>query len=197
MNNDEMQNRLEKDAEIVAKVKKGNTPAYIELVCLYQNRLRSVLSFYCHSREEIEEFTQEAFVEAYTHIDQFDLTCPFFPWLRTIAVNSLRMELRRKDTEKRLGLEYLRRLQMSRAVQNTSLAEEKERLSALDHCVEKLSENNIQIVKEKYRNNRSYADMAELFGSKENALRIRLMRIRESLRQCIERYLHREGEQVI
>ena len=197
MSSFEIQNRIQKDAEVVKKVKKGDKSAYIELVYLYQNRLRSFLSFYCHSKDEIEEFTQEAFVEAYTHINQFDLTSPFFPWLRTIALNSLRMELRRKDTEKRLGTEYLRRIQMSRSARKDSHEKEKERLAALDHCVEKLSLKNIQIVKERYSNNRSYADISRIFDSKENALRIRLMRIRESLRQCIEQCLRNtEGQNI-
>jgi len=33
-----------------------------------------------------EEVTQDTFVRAYTHLDQFDEHRPFYPWLATIAV---------------------------------------------------------------------------------------------------------------
>jgi RNA polymerase sigma-70 factor (ECF subfamily) len=197
MSSFETENRLKKDAEILIKVKKGDKSAYLDLVYHYQNRLRSFLSFYCHSKDEIEEFTQEAFVEAYSHLNQFDVNSSFFPWLRTIALNSLRMEIRRKSTERRHGLEYLRRLQMSRALQKDAEEEAEKRLSALDQCVQKLPEEHIELIKEKYRNNRSYADMSKIFGSKKNTLRIRLMRIKENLRQCIEHSIHKRGEQNI
>jgi RNA polymerase sigma-70 factor (ECF subfamily) len=176
------------DLDVLEKVRRGDASAYIELVHRYQNRLRSVLSFYCHSAEEIEEFTQDAFVEGFTHIDRFDPSRPFFPWLRTIAVNILRMELRRKDREKRLGAVYLRRVQMARV--EVPGAEEREASDALalDHCLEKLSPRNSRLIEEKYRRGRSYGELADMFGAAEDALRTRMLRIRQKLKQCIRRF---------
>lgn len=194
MNSLTTQQTIRQDAETVRKVRKGDKSAYIDLVYRYQNRLRSVLSFYCHSVEEIEEYTQEAFVEAYTHLDQFKPDLPFFPWLRSIAVNALRLELRRKETDRRLGMEYLERLQMSRVKSKDAEEQEERQLSALDHCMQSLSETNVRLIRKKYRKKCSYTDLAEITGAKENALRVRLMRIRESLRKCIEKYIKSAGK---
>lgn len=186
----------QQDAEIIQRVQQGNTSEYIKLVEAYQNRLRSVLSFYCHSGEEIEEFTQEAFVEGFSKIKQFDTSYSFFPWLRTIAVNMLRMEVRRKSTEKRLGAEYLRRIQMEQAEKKNSENMETAHSIALDHCLKKLSSANLRLIREKYQNSRSYAEISDMVDAGENALRTRMARIREGLRKCIEKFQMQMGGQL-
>jgi RNA polymerase sigma-70 factor (ECF subfamily) len=188
------QNRIRIDAEIIKRVTKGDKSAFSELVYEYQNRLRSVLSFYCSSRDEIDEFMQDAFVDAYTHLKQFKLSQPFFPWLRAIALNALKMELRRKGIDKKAGLEYLRRLQMSEAAKEHASEKEEEHLEALDQCLNQLQTNSSKLLREKYGNKRSYSELAGMFKSTENSLRVRVMRIRESLRECIEKRIQTAGD---
>lgn len=40
-----------------------------------------------HHREDAEDLVQDAFLAALQHIDSFDLSRPFWPWLSRIVVN--------------------------------------------------------------------------------------------------------------
>ena len=103
---------LTQDARAIQRVLVGETAAYAEIVCRYQDPLRSALSFYCFSSDEVEEHLQDAFVQAYRRLHTFDVSAPFFPWLKAIAVDGLLHEIRRRDTASRHAREYLRRVQM-------------------------------------------------------------------------------------
>jgi RNA polymerase sigma-70 factor (ECF subfamily) len=177
------------DASIVSRVMAGDRQAYAELVRGYQGRLRSSLSFYCRSAEEVEEFLQEAFVQAFAHLDQFDAKAPFYPWLKTIALNSLRMEARRRQSHRDAPEEYLRRLQMTR-IENDPLGKEADaRGEALKQCLEKLPKPQADLLLAKYREQKPLGSLAQGLGTTIGALKVRLLRLRQALKECVDRSL--------
>ncbi len=177
------------DAPIVARVLSGDRQAYAELVRAYQSRLRSVLSFYCRSADEVEEFLQEAFVQAYTHLGQFAPAAPFYPWLKTIALNALRMEARRAETRRCHPADYLRHLQLARAEADLAADEAEARGEALKRCLEKLPRPQADLLAAKYREGRPVETLARGMRTTVGALKVRLLRLRESLKQCVDRAL--------
>jgi RNA polymerase sigma-70 factor (ECF subfamily) len=177
------------DPQLALDVLGGNTDAYFELVRRYQHRLRCVLSFHCASADEVEEHVQEAFVNAYAHLDSYDGRSPFFPWLKAIALNALRMELRRRTADQS-ARDYLRGVQMAAA---ESGPDADARLAALEACLRKLDKPQAELVASKYRAGRPLAALARLAGITETAMKVRLFRIREALRECVERSLAAGG----
>jgi RNA polymerase sigma-70 factor (ECF subfamily) len=175
------------DAATVQTVLSGNPQAYAELVRRYQSRLRSVLSFYCRSADEVEEFLQEAFVQAYTHLRRFDPASPFYPWLKTIALNALRMEVRRQEARRARPDEYLRRLQMARVETDPDAGEAEARGAALRRCLEKLPKPQSDLLVAKYREGKPLDALARGLGTTIGALKVRLLRLREALRDCVNR----------
>jgi RNA polymerase sigma-70 factor (ECF subfamily) len=184
---------LRADAELSRRVRAGDRQAFVEIVRRHQARLRSVLSFHCASANEAEELLQEAFVQAWTHFHQYDLDLPFFPWLRTIAVNLLRMEMRRKGTERGKASGYLRHLQMARAEEGDG-SEAEERGSALRLCLEQLPRPQAELLVAKYREGKPLVELAGSLKTTEGALKVRLLRLREALRDCIVRRLSSAAE---
>lgn len=180
------------DASIVHRVLEGEREAYAELVKAHQSRLRSVLSFYCRSSEEVEEFLQEAFVQAYANLRRYDRASPFFPWLKTIALNALRMEVRRKETRRASPLEYLRRLQMEQVGTSEQEDLSEARGTALRRCLEKLPKAQAELLAARYREGRSLQDLAGGLKISLSALKVRLLRLREALRDCIQRHFSME-----
>jgi len=183
---------LETDAAAVRRVLGGERQAYAVLVKAYQGRLRSLLSFYCRSAEEVEEFLQEAFVQAYSGLRQYRPEFPFYPWLRTIALNALRMEIRRKEGFRGEPAEYLRRLQLARVETDSEGSAAESRSAALRHCLEKLPPPQAGLLEAKYREGKPLAELAARLGTSLGALKVRLLRLREALRDCIERRLAAE-----
>ena len=184
---------LQVDAELARRVKAGDRQAFVEIVRRHQTRLRSVLSFHCASSGETEELLQEAFVHAWTHFHQYDSGLPFFPWLRTLAINLLRMEIRRRGSERGRAAAYLRHLQMAQAEEGDG-SEVEARGSALRLCLEQLPRPQADLLQAKYRQGRPLAELAGSLKTTEGALKVRLLRLREALRDCILRRLTSAAE---
>ena len=183
-NNTELQ-----DAEIVRRTLAGEQSAYALLIQRHQTRLRTALSFYLSSRDELEERVQDAFVQAYVSLTRFDSREPFFPWLKSIATNSLKMELRRQETAQRKGGDYLRYLQLSKPEGDAHVAVAEEKSAALQRCLQKILPDEAGLLAGKYIEGYSIAELAVRHSTTEGALKVRLLRLRDVLRNCIEKTL--------
>jgi RNA polymerase sigma-70 factor (ECF subfamily) len=60
---------------------------------------------------------------------------------------------------------------------------------ALERCIRQLPEKSATLVRERYFRQQGTEAIAELFNKSAGAVRVALMRVRESLRQCIEQRL--------
>jgi len=175
------------DSEIVMRVRSGQTEAFAELIRRYQQQLRCALSGYFHSPGDIEEQLQAAFVQAYIHLKDFELTAAFYPWLRAIALNGLRLEFRRQMNTRQRGADYLRHVQLSRLQHETAENTGELRAEALRSCLQKLPDEDAALVKDKYAGERPLRELAQRMSTTEGALKVRLLRLRNVLRLCIEK----------
>jgi RNA polymerase sigma-70 factor, ECF subfamily len=175
------------DSEIILRVRAGKTDVFAELIRRHQHALRCALSFYFHSSSDIEEQLQAAFVQAFVHLKEFDLNQSFYPWLRAIALNGLRQEFRRQQGARLRGADYLRHVQLSRFQYNDSDEIGEQRAAALKNCLQKLPLEDAKLVQDKYAGDQPLRDLAEKLKTTEGALKVRLLRLRNILRLCIEK----------
>ena len=88
------------DAEVVAKVKAGDTDAFEELVRRHGRRIFRSLVGILGNVTEAEDALQDAFLKAFQHLPQFEGRARFSTWLVRIAINTGVQRLRgRKDLE--------------------------------------------------------------------------------------------------
>ncbi|MCB9852952.1 MAG: sigma-70 family RNA polymerase sigma factor [Phycisphaerales bacterium] len=85
----------EREAELIALVRAGDTAAYAELVRTYQDRVFGLCFRMCRNASDAEDLAQEAFVRAYHSLASFDGRARFYTWLFRIAVNVSISERRR------------------------------------------------------------------------------------------------------
>lgn len=78
------------DAELVARVQKGDKRAFDLLVLKYQRKIMRLLSRMIRDQGEIEDVAQEAFIKAYRALPQFRGESAFYTWLYRIAINTAR-----------------------------------------------------------------------------------------------------------
>ncbi|MBB5216773.1 RNA polymerase sigma factor RpoE [Parapusillimonas granuli] len=78
------------DAELVARVQRGDKRAYDLLVLKYQRKIMRLLSRMVRDPSEIEDVAQEAFIKAYRALPQFRGDSAFYTWLYRIAINTAR-----------------------------------------------------------------------------------------------------------
>ncbi|HJD45183.1 MAG TPA: RNA polymerase sigma factor RpoE [Candidatus Paenalcaligenes intestinipullorum] len=83
-------NEREVDADLVARVQKGDKRAFDLLVLKYQRRIMRLLSRMVNDPSEVEDLTQETFIKAYRAMAQFRGESAFYTWLYRIAINTAR-----------------------------------------------------------------------------------------------------------
>jgi RNA polymerase sigma-70 factor (ECF subfamily) len=174
----------------VERAKAGDREAFSQLVRMHQGVVRAYVSAHIRAAETADDLAQEVFLRAFRRLDAFVLpeTGTVRPWLLGIARNLLleqlrapaRLELRAGDLEALLD----RRLVESGP---RDPLEVERRIEALQRCVEKLAPAASALVVRHYFDRRTLASLAAEEKKQESALRMRLLRIREALRSCIER----------
>jgi len=173
---------------IVARVLSGDLDAYGEIVQAYQQEVWQVVSSMLFDNKKTEDLVQQAFINAYRHLDRFEPGRDFGRWLKEIARNLVRDELRARCREDH-RLELYRRHLLS-ACSDPAGAEAEHRLAGvLAGCEQKLPSAAAQLVNLRYRQALNFAQIASRVGRTVEATRQQLARIRLTLRDCILKQL--------
>jgi len=83
------------DAEVVDRVRAGETALYELLMRRYNQRLFRVIRSVVINDLEAEDVLQEAWVSAYEHLDQFEGRASFSTWVTRIAYHAALSRLRK------------------------------------------------------------------------------------------------------
>jgi RNA polymerase sigma factor (sigma-70 family) len=78
------------DADLVARVRQGDADAFTSLVERYRDAIYGLAFHELHDFEDARDVAQEAFIQAYMHLDQLRDPERFGPWLRQVTVNRCR-----------------------------------------------------------------------------------------------------------
>jgi RNA polymerase sigma-70 factor, ECF subfamily len=84
------------DFALLTRAKEGDVDAFAEIVHRYEHRVRAVLLRLLDDDRDVEEATQDCFVQAWRNLDRFRAEASVFTWLYRIAVNEALARLRRK-----------------------------------------------------------------------------------------------------
>ena len=169
------------DAELVQRVRQGNLEAYGLLMVRYRLRFGRYAFHLLGNESDAEDALQDAFFLAYRSIGQCREPARFGAWLFRILVNRCRTAAvrRRRDVARRAPLEAADRIGVAQAADNSVTREEIQR--ALAALVPEQREAFLL----KYVEELSYAEMVELTGAGESALKMRVKRACERLRDLL------------
>lgn len=93
--NSELATETVDDLALVRACQSGDVTAFEELIKRYDVKLLRLACLITHNREDAEEAVQDAFLKAYTGLNQFDEKASFSIWLTRFAVNESLMKLRK------------------------------------------------------------------------------------------------------
>ena len=88
--------RASDDRRLLAQARGGEVEAFAELVRRHEHRVRAGLYRLLDDERDVEEATQDSFVQAWRNLDRFRGEAAVFTWLYRIAVNEALGRLRRK-----------------------------------------------------------------------------------------------------
>ena len=133
----------------------------------------------------VDDLAQDAFVVAYREMDSYDPDRDFGKWLRGIARNLVRNELRKQGRHRRILHESLSQHLLDLAENEKDRGVDVTQLSALRDCVEQLPGKSRELVRSRYFEGWDATILADKFEMKAATVRQTLLRIRRQLYQCV------------
>jgi RNA polymerase sigma-70 factor (ECF subfamily) len=94
------------EERLVQQAQRGDQCAFEDLVRRYQDRLFTSLIRLTGSRDDAEDFVQEAMIQAYLRLNTFQGKSSFYTWLYRIAIN-LVFSGRRRRRLRTVSLEHV------------------------------------------------------------------------------------------
>jgi RNA polymerase sigma-70 factor, ECF subfamily len=180
---DTVEGRPLEDAELIARAKRGDVPAFEELVRRYRQVAFRTAYLVTRSSADAEDATQEAFVKAYYALHRFHADAELRPWLLRIVANEARN--RRRSARRRESL--VLRLAEDRPSGASAQAPEAAAVSAdaartLLAVLSDLPERDRLVVSYRYLLQLSEAETAAALGIRPGTVKSRLSRALERLR---------------
>lgn len=189
----------DEERALLAALRAGDELAYQQLVRRYGGRLLAVARRLLRSEEEARDALQEAFVQAFRGLARFEGQSRLSTWLHRIVVNAALMRLRSRRSRPEEPLEPLlpdfqqdghtvRRFASWCAdpEQLASRAEIRRRVRA---AIDRLPESARTVLVLRDLEELDTAEVATRLGVTANAVKIRLHRARQALRELLEREL--------
>ena len=160
---------------------------FAQLVAQQHQQLRSFVRTLGVAPDWVDDLAQEALLVAWRERDSFDRQRDLGKWLRGIARNLVRNELRKKKRQERLLYQGLAELLVRAAeVEPQTESWAQCRVPMLRDCVEQLAPKSRELVSGRYGDGWKAPDLADHFNMTPTAVRQALMRIRLQLKRCIE-----------
>jgi RNA polymerase sigma-70 factor (ECF subfamily) len=172
------------------------TRRFETLVLQHQVRLRVFVRSLGVDADWVDDVAQEACLIAFRQWDSFDQSRDFGKWVRGIAANIVRNDLRKDARRQRLMHSELADILLKRqegANVRPAARAEPMKVDAIGDCIAELGPTSRKVVEGRYHEDLRAPELAELFDMTASNIRQMLVRIRRQLKQCVELRLLREA----
>ena len=181
---------------LVQAAKGGDLEAFSQLVKRYDRNIFRIAQHITHNEEDAQDVVQEAFLKAYTNLEQFQGNSKFYTWLVRIAVNEALMKLRRRRADKTVSIDEDVETEdgsMPREVADWSpnpeqLFGQSELGDILKKTIQGLSPGFRTVFVLRDVEGLSTEETAEMLGLSVPAVKSRLLRARLQLRERLTKY---------
>jgi len=133
----------------------------------------------------VDDIAQESFLTAYREWDSFDQSRDFGKWIRGIAANIVRNEIRKTTRRHRLLHSDLAEVLLRRQSELQDSAEPVT-VEAIRKCLGNLTPKCRDVVQARYRDGESAPEIAKRFELTASNVRQMLVRIRQQIKHCVE-----------
>ena len=93
------------DSVLVERVRAGEREAFSELVERHARKIFRLARHITKNDDDASDVLQDAFLKAYSRLDQFHGDAKFYTWLVRIAVNEALMRLRKRKGDRTVSLD--------------------------------------------------------------------------------------------
>jgi RNA polymerase sigma-70 factor (ECF subfamily) len=175
--------------EIITRVRGGETHLYGELVRRYRPAVRRIALLMLADGLVTENVVQQTFINAYERLDDFRRGEEFGHWVKAIARNLVRDELKKSSRERGRMALYRDYLIAKLSTEDQGERREQILVEALSHCRAKLPSVAAQAIELRYERELPFDQVATVIGRSSEATRQIVTRARIALKVCIQRRL--------
>lgn len=159
----------------------ANKEQFDEIYYKHYNKVfRLCKGYFCGDTALASDATQEIFVKVWEKLNTFRNQSSISTWIYRIAVNTCLLYLRKSSTNKEIRTGILPQI-----TSDTYSSEKDEQLRQMYQCIQKLEEANKMIILMTL-DGLEYQEISEVIGITEEALRVRIHRIKKKLTQCVQ-----------
>ena len=176
------------DAQLIQRVLSGDDTAFSVLVRKYQKSVHALVWRKIGDFHIAEDITQDTFLQAYQKLSTLKKPQRFASWLYVIAANYCKMWLRKTRLSTQ-SLENTSSAQLEKATYSGYIIEENERTTAetqrevVKKLLAKLQESDRTVITLYYLGGMNYEQISEFLGVSVSAIKSRLHRARQRLKQ--------------
>jgi RNA polymerase sigma-70 factor (ECF subfamily) len=191
------------DSSLLARLRSGEEAAYEELVRRYGGRLLAVARRFLPVEEDARDAVQDAFLSAFRSIHAFEGHAQLSTWLHRIVVNASLMKLRTRRRKPEQSIEellpgfledgHLERPASPWRSEEVDPAERAELRDLVMRSIHSLPEGHRNVLLMRDIEGLDTEEAAELLGISRGAVKTRLHRARQALRELLEPHLGEES----
>ena len=176
------------DAQLIQRVLSGDDTAFSVLVRKYQKSVHALAWRKIGDFHIAEDITQDTFLQAYQKLSTLKKPQRFASWLYVIAANYCKMWLRKKRLSTQ-SLENTSSTQLEKETYSGYVIAENERTTAetqrevVKKLLAKLQESDRTVITLYYLGGMTYEEISEFLGVSVTAIKSRLHRARQRLKQ--------------
>ena len=173
------------DQELMRIVQAGDFSPASEIYDRYSSRIYNFAFRFLRNSEAAEDATQEVFVKMLKHANQFHGDAKLSTWLFSITANWCRDYLRKADNKAKESDDVLVTLPASGENSPERNLEQKENEQRIRKALAALTaEQREAILLSRYQG-LSYAEIAQISGCSEGAVKTRVFRAMETLKKAL------------
>ena len=170
------------EAEIVARVLKGDRQAYALLVDEYKSPIYNLAYRMTGNLEDAEDLTQETFIRAYQYLWRYDTSKKFFTWLYTLALNLIRNHFKKNKYNKSSEELSANLLADKNPSPETELIETQE----ISVYLLRLEDESRALLIMKFHQGLTFEEIAQITGKSLSAVKMRIYRGLEKLKELLK-----------
>lgn len=157
---------------------------FIRQLTAHQARLYGLILSLLPDAHAAKDILQDTNVVLWRKCSDFELGTNFGSWAATVAYYQVAAYRKSRGRDRHYFDDDLLTTICSEAEQRFQNSDERE--IALDSCLQRLGESERDLLRKRYTEGYSVADLAEQIGKTASATRVALFRLRHLLLECIE-----------
>ncbi len=184
----------EKDVlKYVQRCLDGDTNAFEWIVREYQKRIYFTVLQVVMNHEDADDVLQETFIKAYTKLETYDESYPFYPWLYRIAINTSLNHQKKRARLRALSLDEIGetngQADISESPQQMFDMEGSELVARLKQALAKIPSEQRVVFLLRVNDGLSYQEISDTLEISIGTVMSRLSRARDKLRTLLKGYL--------